>query len=306
MYSVGSIACSSACSTCVGSADYCLACADEQLALSGQCVSSCPNGTFSSSGACRQCHPDCATCTGSSFNQCSTCSPNRPVLTSGRCLPMCSKSQFFDPTSSTCQDCDLSCSSCSDSGPNHCLACSSSAHVLLAGSCVPAKCTGSSDVVPGLGVCLSDLVQGSPVPTFAATTSPSSAPMGTIIPTASSTGSTTSSTGSTTPSVAAVNNSWVTWWKILLIGLGGVFIILMIFVLWRRWLRRQRAKETLMFANARHLDGGDGWRWRLRQLRNRWHERGDYDDDFYRLRRNLHISSMYSQSTSMSERGPSI
>ncbi|KAF8968267.1 insulin-like growth factor binding protein [Flammula alnicola] len=152
-------ACSSSCGTCVGSADFCLTCPSGQLASSGQCVSTCPSNTFSSSGSCVKCHPDCATCSGPSFNQCASCPAGRPVLTNGRCLPTCAKSQFFDKTSASCQPCDSSCSSCSASGPGSCLACSSSTEVLRAGSCVAANCASASSVIPGLGVCLSELVQ---------------------------------------------------------------------------------------------------------------------------------------------------
>ena len=241
------LACSSSCGTCLGSANFCLTCTSQQLASSGQCVSTCPSGTFSSSGACLKCHPDCASCSGPSFSQCSTCPPNLPVLASGRCLPTCSQSQFFDPTSSSCQACDSSCSSCSASGPSHCLACSSSTQVLQAGSCVSANCNGSSDVIPGLGICLSDVVQS--------TSTNSSAP----IP---------SATGLTDPTVINTHSS-LAWWEILLMALGCAFILIVVLMLWRRRARKQRAKQTAMFASAKRLDGGNGWRWRLEQLRKR-------------------------------------
>ena len=266
----------------MGSADYCLTCANEQLASSGQCVSSCPSGTFSSSGACLQCHPDCSSCTGSSFNQCSACPSKRPVLASGRCLPTCGQSEFFDLTSSACQDCDSSCSSCSGSGPNHCLACSSSTQVLLAGSCVPANCTGSSDVIPNLGVCLSDLVQIPSTSTTITTTitSSSSAFSFSSSLSVSSPSSTSESQGLQGPQGHTINHN-VPWWLILCIVLGCVFILIFILLLWRRCARKQREKDTIMFASARHLDGGDGWRWRLGQFKKMLlgGKKGGYDID---------------------------
>ena len=283
---IGSIACSSSCGTCVGSANFCLTCTSPLLAFSGQCVSSCPSGTFNSSGACLQCHPDCASCTGPSFNQCSTCSPKRPVLKSGRCLSTCSKSQFFDLTSSTCQDCDSSCSSCSDSGPNHCLACSSSNQVLRAGSCVSANCIGSSDVIPDLGVCLSELVHVSPNSTNA--------------PRVTKTSTSTSTASSSSSSSFVVGR--ITWWEILLMVLGGTFIIIVIVVLWRRYARERRVDETVMFASAKHLDGGDGWRWRLRQLTNRWFRKKTEDDPSIASHDNFDPrTSIRSQATGISE-----
>ena len=127
------------------------------------------------------------------------------------------------------------------------MACSSSTQVLQAGSCVSANCNGSSDVIPGLGICLSDLVLS--------TSTKSSAP----IP---------SATGLTDPTVINTHPS-LAWWEILLMALGCAFIFIVILMLWRRRARKQRAKQTAMFASAKQLDGGNGWRWRLEQLRKR-------------------------------------
>ena len=95
----------------------------------------------------------------------SSCPPSRPVLSNGCCLLTCSKTQFFDTASRSCQSCDSSCSSCSGAGPSNCLACSSSTAVLHGGTCVSANCnedgtttTATASVVPGLSVCLLDLV----------------------------------------------------------------------------------------------------------------------------------------------------
>ena len=222
-----------------------MTCGGSQLAFNGKCVTSCPSTTFSSSGSCLTCHPDCASCSGSSFNQCSSCPPNRPVLNNGRCLPTCGKSQYFDTTSSTCQTCDSSCSSCSGPGPSNCLACSSSTQVLRAGSCVSANCNGSSSVVAGLGVCLSDLVVA---PKASGTNSPAPLP---------------SITGLTNPTVPTTSRRPLAWWQILLMALGCAFIFLVILMLWRRRARKQRAKRTAMFASAKKLDQKSNWRWRL-------------------------------------------
>ncbi|KIP07475.1 hypothetical protein PHLGIDRAFT_29978 [Phlebiopsis gigantea 11061_1 CR5-6] len=243
-------ACDSSCSTCAGSSTFCLTCANNQLASGGKCVSSCPSNTFSSSGACITCHPDCASCSGSAFNQCSSCPSDRPVLTNGRCLPTCSKNQFFDKTSSSCQSCDSSCSSCSGAGPSNCLACSSSSQVLRGGTCTSTTCTGSSSVVAGLGVCLSDLVevpppsstQSTPLPTFSGIDSP--------VP---------SSSTSTSKTIGRP----LAWWEILLMALGCAFIFVVFLMLWRGHARKRRAKATAMFATAKRIDRPGGWRWRL-------------------------------------------
>jgi hypothetical protein len=204
-------------------------------------VTSCPSNSFSSTGTCVTCHPDCASCSGPSFNQCSSCPAANPVLTNGRCLPTCSRSQYFDSTSSSCQSCDSSCSSCSGPGPSNCLACSSSNQVLRSGTCVAANCKGSSGVIAGLGVCLSELVQ---VPTNTGTASP--------LP---------SITGLSDPTTVGSKRSPLEWWQILLMALGCAFILLVVLMWWRRRARKQRAKRTAMFAKAKNLRGG--WRQRL-------------------------------------------
>ena len=52
-------------------------------------------------------------------------------------------------------------------------------------------------------------------------------------------------------------------------ALGCAFIFIVVLMLWRRRARKQRAKQTAMFASAKQLDGGNGWKWRLEQLRKK-------------------------------------
>ncbi|KAI0933443.1 hypothetical protein AcV5_005588 [Taiwanofungus camphoratus] len=246
-------ACDSSCSTCVGASTFCLTCANNKLASNGTCVSSCPSNTFSSSGSCLACHPDCATCNGGSFNQCSSCNSDRPVLTNGRCLPTCSKSQFFDTSSSSCQSCDSSCSSCSGAGPSNCLACSSSSQALRGGTCVSTTCSGSSSIISGLGLCLSDLVQTAARPSGTSSLPPLPSITGLNTPTANTT--------STKSSLA--------WWQILLMVLGCAFIFVVFVVLWRRRMRKKRAQATQVFASAKRLNQSHSWRWRLMRFGER-------------------------------------
>ncbi|KAI1791555.1 insulin-like growth factor binding protein [Ganoderma leucocontextum] len=244
-------ACDSSCGTCAGSSTFCLTCANNQLASNGSCVSSCPSNTFSSAGQCITCHPDCASCSGSSFNQCSSCPSDRPVLTNGRCLPTCSKGQYFDKTSSTCKSCDSSCSSCSGPGPSNCLACSSSSQVLRGGTCVSANCNGTSSTISGLGVCLSDLVV---VPTASGTAAPLPSITGIDTPTSSST--------------TTVRRP-LAWWEILLMALGCAFIFVVILMCWRRRARKRRAAATANFAAAKGINHR-GWRYRLARFGERF------------------------------------
>ncbi|CAK5263996.1 unnamed protein product [Mycena citricolor] len=241
-------ACDSSCSTCAGSPTTCLTCANNQLAVNGKCVSTCPSNTFSSSGVCLDCHPDCATCSGGSFSQCLSCPSDRPVLSNGRCLPTCNKNQFFETSSSSCQSCDASCSSCSGSGASQCLACASSSQVLRAGTCVSAACTNSTSVIPGLGLCLSDLVVVTEVAAKNTTISQPTKP--------------------TTPTPPPANTTTVVkrplaWWEILLMALGCAFIFVLVMMCFRRRARNRRAKRTAAFATSKKLNPATNWRWRL-------------------------------------------
>lgn len=250
-------ACDSSCGSCSGSANFCLTCSSTSALATpqGTCENTCPQGTFQnpSTRQCTTCHPDCATCTGTGFNQCQSCPRDRPVLNNGRCLPTCSKGQFLD-TNGACTACDSTCGSCSGSGPSQCLSCSSSTQHLKGGQCVDAGCTNSTAVIPGLGVCLSNLVQVPPTPTG---TEP---PLPTI-------------TGLDNPTVINQTSSGnrLEWWQILLMALGCAFIFLVIVMWWRRRMRRKRAAATKQFARAKNLDGmgGDGWRYKM----VRWGER---------------------------------
>ncbi|KAJ6523452.1 insulin-like growth factor binding protein, partial [Mycena vulgaris] len=241
-------ACDSSCSTCTGSATSCLTCPSGQLAANGKCVATCPSNTFTASGACLACHPDCATCSGPAFAQCASCPPTRPVLAGGRCLATCSKAQFFDTTSGVCQACDASCSSCAGAGPSNCLACAGTGQVLHGGACAAATCTNGTGIVPGLGVCLSDLVvvTAAPAPntTISAPTKPAPPPP-------------------VTPPAAPSTRRPLVWWEILLLALGCAFIFLLVLMCWRRRARKRRAQQTAAFAAAKRLDRRGGWRGRL-------------------------------------------
>ena len=114
-----------------------------------------------------------------------------------------------------------------------------------------ANCSGSGTaVVPGLGVCLSDLVS---VPQVSGTS---------VVPLPSI-------TGINTPAVIGGSRR-LTWWEILLMTLGCVFIFLCVLALFRRRMRAKRAKRTAEFAAAKNIDSrGMSWRQRLGSLFSR-------------------------------------
>jgi len=111
--------------------------------------------------------------------------------------------------------------------------------VLRLGKCV--KSNGGCQTLKGLGVCLNDLVF-----------TPNST-TGADIPSPSVT-STTSLTGVKT-------ENKFEWWQILLMILGGIFIGLVVVILWRRNARKKRAETTRLWAMERGVVGGKGGSW---------------------------------------------
>lgn len=184
------------------------------------------------------CHPDCASCSGPQFNQCTSCPPSRPALQAGRCLPTCAKSEFFDKGSTSCKSCDDSCTTCSASGADQCLSCTDG-EVLRLGKCV--KSNGGCQTLKDFGICLNDLVF-TPNSTISAD-----------IPDPGIT-STTSPTG------FRIENKFE-WWQILLMISGGIFIGLVVIILWRRHAKKKRAETTRLWAMERGVLGGKGGSW---------------------------------------------
>lgn len=104
-----------------------------------------------------------------------------------------------------------------------------------------ANCANSTNVIPGLGVCLSELVA---TPTGAAAV-PSISGIADPIP------------------IIVAKGRGLQWWEILLMALGCAFIFLVVIWLFRRRARKQRAKRTAQFASKKNLNGPHGWRGRL-------------------------------------------
>jgi len=118
---------------------------------------------------------------------------------------------------------------------------------------VAANCGGNGTaVVPGLGVCLSELVS---VPQVSGTSVPVPLP---------------SITGIDSPAVINPESRRLTWWEILLMTFGCVFIFICVLALFRRRMRAKRAKLTAEFAASKNIDPrGVGWRAKLASLFSR-------------------------------------
>jgi hypothetical protein len=117
--------------------------------------------------------------------------------------------------------------------------------VLRAGSCVDASCKSNTSIVPGMGVCLSELVVV-PEPSGTASVPP--------LPTI---------TGINSPAPVKSGSNKLQWWQILLMALGCAFIFMVVLMCWRRRAKKQRANKTKQFAIAKRLDDAGGWRQRL-------------------------------------------
>jgi hypothetical protein len=98
----------------------CSACSGTKYLYNGDCIDSCPVGTWKNGNVCSKCNPSCASCT--SATTCTECSPgfvtNNPGASPPTCQPSCSSNQFKDYVSFTspytkCTDCHNSCSTCS-------------------------------------------------------------------------------------------------------------------------------------------------------------------------------------------------
>ncbi|XP_076044014.1 furin-like protease 2 [Oratosquilla oratoria] len=110
--------------------DKCKSC--KHYNLEGECVSSCPDGTYSSeTGECLGCHSSCVGCTGPRHDQCVSCAPQHLyVLHLGLCVLTCT--QGYYAVNTTCERCGNLCASCN--GSDSCTKCDH--HLLLYnGSC---------------------------------------------------------------------------------------------------------------------------------------------------------------------------
>ena len=145
------------CVTCNGGDPTdCLSCGSGaflSLPPAGHCVASCPNGYWADSGTnkCQGCYQNsvnpalsCLTCSGGTSNNCLSCGPEA-YLSSGKCIALCSSTQWNDPMTGACQNCfqsttgpSYSCLSCRGGSSSNCSSCSSGSYLYPAviGDCL--------------------------------------------------------------------------------------------------------------------------------------------------------------------------
>ncbi|GAA6060126.1 hypothetical protein JCM10212_001423 [Sporobolomyces blumeae] len=216
-------ACDSSCATCAASLpSFCTTCSTtSHLILNGTCISSssCPTGTYATpsspvtnSTTCVSCPAECETCSapsstsdGTSTATCLSCPADRPVLSNGRCLSTCSRSEYFDSSKGACVSCSDDCATCAGGGSDECLSCSGDRLRLRGGRCVSTD--GGCSVIHAFGVCLKDLV--------------------------------TVEAKSETASDASTTRVKVPWWAILLIV--AIVVALIVAGVW--WFRKKEQKR---------------------------------------------------------------
>ncbi|XP_071529775.1 furin-like protease 2 isoform X2 [Panulirus ornatus] len=111
--------------------DKCRACS--HYSLEGECVESCPEGTYESEDRdCLGCHSSCAMCSGPAQNQCLACRTGfLYVLHLGLCIDSCPRGYYA--VNGTCLHCGSHCTECTS--PDQCISCDH--HLLLTnGSCL--------------------------------------------------------------------------------------------------------------------------------------------------------------------------
>ncbi|OBZ75440.1 hypothetical protein A0H81_04911 [Grifola frondosa] len=80
----------------------------------------------------------------------------------------------------------------------------------------------------------------------------------------------------TTNTTSTSSGRALAWWEILLMALGCAFIFVIVLMLWRRRARKRRAQATAQFATAKRIAGPHTWRGRLLRFGERLfgHKRG--------------------------------
>ena len=147
------------CVTCTtGASNNCLSCNSGNFLHPtpiGECIASCPDGYWgdASTNTCQMCYQNtanlalsCLTCDGGTSSSCLSCGPEA-FLSGGKCLEVCSPTQWNDPMTGVCQECwqsaigpAYSCLTCLGGGPSQCSSCGSGTFLYpaLLGECLGA------------------------------------------------------------------------------------------------------------------------------------------------------------------------
>ncbi|KAJ7034556.1 TNFR/NGFR cysteine-rich region family protein [Mycena alexandri] len=275
----------------------CTGCIPGFVLSNGQCVASCPAGTFVGQDnlTCTLCDSSCATCTGSS-TFCLTCASNK-LAAAGKCVSTCPANTFPAPapSASACLSCHPDCATCTGALFSQCASCPPTRPVLANGRCLP-TCARTQFFDPTSSSCIAcdsscaSCSGAGPSQCLACANAGQVLRAGTCVAAPCTQGTSVVSglgvclselvdvpslstdpnapplptvSGIDTPTaVTSTPRRALAWWEILLMALGCAFIFLAVVWLWRRRARKQRAQRTARFAERRQLDRV-GWRWRL-------------------------------------------
>ncbi|KAG1835502.1 growth factor receptor domain-containing protein [Suillus variegatus] len=289
-------ACGPKCTTCqisnfnaasTVSQAQCTGCLPGFVLSQGECVTSCPSGTFLSPQdnlTCTACSSSCTSCVGSATN-CLTCA-NNLLASNGQCVNSCPSNTFS--SSGACISCHPDCATCSGASFSQCTSCNKALPVLTSGRCLATcsqnqyfdttsstcqSCDSSCASCSGAGPnsCLacsssSQVLRGGACTSANCTSATSVVPgLGAclselVVSSPSGTSSGAVPSGLSTPTI--ITTQRLQWWEILLMALGCAFIFVTFLYCWRRRARKQRAKDTAAFASAKALHK-QSWRWRL-------------------------------------------
>jgi proprotein convertase subtilisin/kexin type 5 len=116
--------CSTNCLACT-SQTACTQCNSITFLSNGQCLSSCPIGSYPSGSNCLSCSdPNCIKCSINTANNqtCQACNPNsNTYFSNGSCLYFCPTGTYADLVTKTCLNCSIGCSKCTNL--TYCTAC---------------------------------------------------------------------------------------------------------------------------------------------------------------------------------------
>ncbi len=131
------IECHESCLNCITSGkSSCTTCAPQFVLWSGQCLDSCPAGTFPKGSTCADCGFPCLVCI--SENYCLECHHSFS-LSEGLCIPTCLSGTFWDQKVQSCQKCHPACVNCTGPAKNDCTACGQG-EFFADGKCYPVLC----------------------------------------------------------------------------------------------------------------------------------------------------------------------
>ena len=126
--------CITPCYSCLNST-FCYSCSSDSifylLASKGQCLDTCPAGTYAQTTSlnCQNCDPNCVTCSGSATN-CISCAAGQYLVSNGSCLS-CAKGKYYNSSLNSCETCDAPCLTCNGATSKSCLSCDSTAFMVI-------------------------------------------------------------------------------------------------------------------------------------------------------------------------------